>query len=88
MSGGANSCYLNIMQICGVPIFEHKAVRVDGLTSTLWTEYSGGTKRVQYSTVPTSSITAETVTVDGVVLSQKSLVECLVHFESLGIFHS
>lgn len=42
-----------------------------GLTSTQWTEYSAGTKRVQYSTVPGSSITAETVTVSGVALSQK-----------------
>ena len=41
------------------------------MTSTQWTEYSGGTKRVQYSTVPGSSITAETVTVDGLALSQK-----------------
>ncbi len=42
-----------------------------GLTSTQRTEYSAGTKRLQYSTEPTSSITAETVTVSGVVLSQK-----------------
>ena len=42
-----------------------------GLTSTQWTEYSGGTKRVQYSTVPTSSITAEVVMVDGFALAQK-----------------
>ena len=41
------------------------------MTSTQWTVYSGGTKRVQYSTVPGSAITAETVTVSGVVLSQK-----------------
>ena len=33
--------------------------------------YSGGTKRVQYSTAPGSAITAETVTVSGVLLSQK-----------------
>ncbi len=42
-----------------------------GLTSAQWTVYSGGTKRVQYSTVPTSSITSEVVMVDGVALSQK-----------------
>ena len=55
------------------PAIESKSVFISerGLTSTLWTEYSGGTKRVQYSTVPTSSITAETVTVSGVVISQK-----------------
>ncbi|MBQ8376945.1 MAG: RHS repeat-associated core domain-containing protein, partial [Akkermansia sp.] len=55
------------------PTLESKSVFVSerGLTSTQWTVYSGGTKRVQYSTVPGSSITAETVTVDGVVRSQK-----------------
>ena len=54
-------------------LIESKSVFVSecGLTSTQWTEYSGGTKRVQYSTVPTSSITAETVTVDGFALAQK-----------------
>ena len=35
-----------------------------------WTEYSEHTKRVQYSTVPTRSITAKAVTVDGMVLTQ------------------
>ena len=42
-----------------------------GLTSTQWMEYSENTKRIQYSAVPTSDITAEAVTVDGFVLSQK-----------------
>ena len=42
-----------------------------GLTSTQWSEYSENPKRIQYSVVPTSDITAETVTVDGFVLSQK-----------------
>ena len=55
------------------PTLESKSVFVSerSLTSTQWTVYSAGTKRVQYSTVPTSSITAETVTVSGVVRSQK-----------------
>ena len=55
------------------PTLESKSVFVSerGLTSTQWSEYSAGTKRVQYSTVPGSSITAETVTVSGVALSQK-----------------
>ena len=55
------------------PTLESKSVFVSerGLTSTQWTEYSAGTKRLQYSTVPGSAITAETVTVDGVVRSQK-----------------
>ena len=60
-----------ISQLSGT--LESKSVFVNerGLTSTQWTVYSGGTKRVQYSTVPGSSITAETVTVSGVALSQK-----------------
>ena len=60
-----------ISQLSGT--LESKSVFVSerGLTSTQWTVYSGGTKRVQYSTVPGSAITAETVTVDGVVRAQK-----------------
>ena len=55
------------------PTMESKSATISerGLTSAQWTEYSEHTKRVQYSTVPTSSITAETVTVSGVVRSQK-----------------
>jgi len=55
------------------PTLESKSFFVSerGLTSSQWTVYSGGTKRAQYSTVPGSSITAETVTVSGVALSQK-----------------
>ena len=55
------------------PTLESKSVFVSerGLTSTQWTEYSENTKRIQYSSVPTSDITAETVTVDGFALSQK-----------------
>ena len=60
-----------ISQLSGT--LESKSVLVSerGLTSTQWTVYSGGTKRVQYSTAPGSAITAETVTVDVVALSQK-----------------
>ena len=55
------------------PTLESKSVFVSerGLTSTQWSEYSENTKRIQYSAVPTSDITAEAVTVDGVALSQK-----------------
>ena len=54
------------------PTLESKSVFVSerGLTSTQWSEYSENTKRIQYSAVPTSDITAEAVTVDGFVLSQ------------------
>lgn len=55
------------------PTQESKSVFVSerGLTSTQWTEYSENTKRIQYSAVPTSDITAEAVSVDGFMLSQK-----------------
>ncbi len=55
------------------PVLESKSVFVSerGLTSTQWSEYSENTKRIQYSAVPTSNITAEAVTVDGVALTQK-----------------
>ena len=55
------------------PVLESKSVFVSerGLTSTTWSEYSENTKRIQYNAVPTSDITAEAVTVDGFVLSQK-----------------
>ena len=55
------------------PTLESKSVFVSerGLTSTQWSEYSENTKRIQYSAVPTSDITAEAVTVDGFMLSQK-----------------
>ena len=54
------------------PAIESKSVFISerGLTSTQWTEYSEHTKRVQYSTVSTSTITAEAVMVDGMVLTQ------------------
>ena len=55
------------------PTLESKSFLVceRGLTSTQWTEYSENTKRIQYSAVPTSDITAEAVTVVGFMLSQK-----------------
>ena len=40
------------------------------LTSTQWVEYHIGTNRKSYHTLPTSDITAEAVTVDGLTLSQ------------------
>ena len=55
---------------------ENKTISVSerGLTSTDWTVYNDDTKRTQYSTVPTSNITAETVVVDGFALLQKDTV--------------
>ena len=52
---------------------ENKTISVSerSLTSVDWTVYDVGTKRTQYSTIPTSNITAETVMVDGLALSQK-----------------
>ena len=52
---------------------ENKMISVNerGLTSTNWTGYNDGTKRIHYSTVPTSNITAETVMEDDFALMQK-----------------
>ena len=55
------------MLACGKSVF----VSERGLTSMQWSVYNEATKRTQYSTVPTSSITAEAVTVDGFALLQK-----------------
>ena len=54
-------------------VLETKAVIVDerGLTSAEWTEYAGNTKKIQKSVIPSSSVTAQTVTADGFMLSQK-----------------
>ena len=55
------------------PTLESKVISVNerGLTSTQWSVYNTDTKRIRYSSVPTSSITAEAVTVDGFAVSQK-----------------
>ncbi len=52
---------------------ENKTVFVNerGLTSMVWTVYNNATRRTQYSSVPTSNITAETVMVDDFALMQK-----------------
>ena len=42
-----------------------------GLTSTQWSAYNTGTKRTFYLNIPTSTIMAETITVDGFIVSQK-----------------
>ncbi len=54
------------------PTIENKSIDISkrGLTSTQWSAYNTGTKRTTYSSIPTSTITAETVTVDGFVVSQ------------------
>ena len=55
------------------PTIENKSISISerGLTSTQWSAYNTGTKRTTYSNIPTSTITAETVTVDGFVVFQK-----------------
>ncbi|MEE1288617.1 MAG: RHS repeat-associated core domain-containing protein, partial [Bacteroidaceae bacterium] len=54
-------------------ILEEKTLSVSerGLTSSQWTAYNNGTKRIHYSAVPYSDIIAEEVLVDGFVLSRK-----------------
>ena len=55
------------------PSIENKLISISerGLTSTQWVAYNTGTKRTTYSNIPTSTITVETVTVDGFVVSRK-----------------
>ncbi len=55
-------------------VLETKAVIIDerGLTSAEWTEYAENTKRIQKSIVPSSSVTAQTVAADGLMLSQQN----------------
>ena len=52
---------------------ESKSVSINerNLTLAQRTAYNGDAKRVSYSSIPTSTITADTVTVDGFVVSQK-----------------
>lgn len=51
---------------------ETKTVIVNerGLTAMEWREYAGMVKKLQQSAIPTSDITAQTVTVDGFALSR------------------
>ena len=44
---------------------------VRGNSSVNWTEYTAPTKQTSFSTVPTSNITAESISIDGFTLSQK-----------------
>ena len=55
------------------PTLESKVISVSerGLTSSQWSVYNTDTKRIRYSSVPTSDITAEAVTVGGFAVSQK-----------------
>ena len=64
------------------PTLESKSVFVSerGLTSTQWSEYSAGTKRLQYSTVPSSAITAETVTVTPYIYNQMKTIYAIFTF--------
>ena len=54
-------------------ILESKTIKITerGLTNTQWATYNEGTKRSTYSTLPTSTLTEEIITVDGVVMSKK-----------------
>ena len=44
---------------------------VRGNSSVNWTEYTAPSKQTSFSTVPTSNITAESVSIDGFTISQK-----------------
>lgn len=76
------SLLVTFVSHCCQATIESKSVFVSerGLTSVQWTEYSEHTKRVQYSTVPTSAIIAKAVTVDGFALSQKDTAGVVTTF--------
>ena len=61
-----------ISELSGV--LETKTVIVDerGLTAAEWTEYAENTERIQKSVIPSSSVTAQTVAADGLMLSQQN----------------
>ncbi len=42
------------------------------MTAAEWTEYAENTKRIQKSVIPSSSVTAQTVAADGLMLSQQN----------------
>lgn len=54
-------------------ILESKTVVTDiyGKTNISWTEYDGATRRINKMQIPTSAITAEAVSVDGYIISEK-----------------
>ena len=55
------------------PTLASKSISIDvrGNSSMNWSEYTAPSKVTSFSTIPTSSIVAEVVTVDGLTLSQK-----------------
>ena len=50
-----------------------KSISIDvrGISSVNWSEYTAPTKVTSFSTVPTSNVTAESISIDGFTLSQK-----------------
>ena len=67
------SAAINFVSHAGISMFvalRKISISERGLTSTQWSAYNTDTKRTAYSNIPTSTITAETVTVDGFVVSQ------------------
>lgn len=61
-----------ISVMSSVLISKSVSINERNLTSMKWEEYAENTKRIQKSVVPDSTITAEAVIVDGIVLSQKN----------------
>ena len=77
-----------------IPTLESKTISISerGLTSSQWSVYNTDTKRIRYSCVPTSDITAEAVVVDGFTLSQKDFSGIVTtatrQFTASGIIHT
>ena len=60
-----------ISALAGEPESKSVSISERNLTSSQWSVYNEGAKRTSYSTIPGSTITAESVTVDGFVVSRK-----------------
>ncbi len=59
-----------ISQLSGTLADKSLSINERGLTFTQWSIYNDGTKRENYSSVPTSNITAESISIDGFTISQ------------------
>ena len=60
-----------ISRLSGTLASKNISIDVRGNSSVSWSEYTAPAKVTSFSTIPTSNITAESISMDGVVLSQK-----------------
>ena len=60
-----------ISRLSGTLSSKNISIDVRGNSSVSWSEYSAPAKVTSFSTIPTSNITAESISIDGFTLSQK-----------------